>query len=58
MHRVPGERKLLKGDLVKLDVTGQKDGFMADAAITVSVGVLSKERYYFRKGAGVKCQSI
>jgi hypothetical protein len=30
--RVPGERKLLKGDLVKLDVTGQKDGFMADAA--------------------------
>jgi methionyl aminopeptidase len=58
VYRVPGERKLLKGDLVKLDVTGQKDGFMADAAITVSVGVVSKERYHFRKGAGVKCQSI
>ena len=35
VHGIPGERKLEEGDLVKLDVTVEKDGYMADAAITV-----------------------
>ncbi len=43
VHGVPGERKLLEGDLVKLDVTVEKDGFMADAAITVAVGRVSSQ---------------
>ncbi len=42
VHGVPGERVLSAGDLVKLDVTVEKDGFMADAARTVSVGPVSK----------------
>jgi methionyl aminopeptidase len=37
VHGVPGERLLRRGDLVKLDVTVEKDGFMADAARTVLV---------------------
>jgi methionyl aminopeptidase len=37
VHGIPSERVLQKGDLVKLDVTIEKDGFMADAAETVAV---------------------
>ena len=43
VHGIPGERKLMEGDLVKLDVTVEKDGFMADAAITVAVGRVSSQ---------------
>lgn len=38
VHGVPSGRRLRNGDLLKLDVTIQKDGFMADAAETVIVG--------------------
>ncbi len=38
VHGVPSGRKLRNGDLLKLDVTIQKDGFMADAAETILVG--------------------
>jgi len=38
VHGVPSGRKLRNGDLLKLDVTIQLDGFMADAAETVIVG--------------------
>lgn len=44
VHGIPSKRKLREGDLVKLDVTVEKDGFMADAAITVPVGAVSEER--------------
>lgn len=44
VHGIPGPRVLQAGDLVKLDVTIEKDGFMADAAITVPVGEVSEER--------------
>ena len=37
VHGIPGNRKLRDGDLLKLDVTIEKDGFMADAAETVFV---------------------
>ena len=43
VHGIPGPRQLREGDLTKLDVTVEKDGFMADAAITVPVGVVSDE---------------
>jgi methionyl aminopeptidase len=43
VHGVPGSRKLEDGDLVKLDVTLEKDGYMADAAITVPVGQVSSQ---------------
>ena len=37
VHGVPGARCVVAGDLVKLDLTAEKDGFMADAALTVAV---------------------
>lgn len=43
VHGVPGNRKLAAGDLVKLDVTVEVDGYMADACETVSVGPASQE---------------
>ncbi|HJQ97050.1 MAG TPA: type I methionyl aminopeptidase [Candidatus Polarisedimenticolaceae bacterium] len=38
VHGIPSERRLAEGDLVTLDVTVEKEGFMADAAVTVPVG--------------------
>jgi methionyl aminopeptidase len=43
VHGIPGARALRDGDLVKLDVTVEKNGFMADAAVTVPVGNVSQE---------------
>jgi methionyl aminopeptidase len=34
-HGIPGPRKLREGDLVKLDVTAELNGYVADAAVTV-----------------------
>jgi methionyl aminopeptidase len=44
VHGIPGPRALQEGDLVKLDVTIEKDGFMADAAVSVPVGEVTEER--------------
>ena len=41
---IPRERALQEGDLVKLDVTIEKDGFMADTAMTVAVGEVDPEQ--------------
>jgi methionyl aminopeptidase len=38
VHGIPGRRRLREGDLVKLDVTAELDGFYADACTTVAVG--------------------
>jgi methionyl aminopeptidase len=43
VHGIPGNRRLKNGDLLKLDVTVEKDGLMADAAVTVPVGTVSDE---------------
>ena len=39
VHGIPGDRVLEEGNLVKLDVTIEKNGFMADTAATVAVGI-------------------
>jgi methionyl aminopeptidase len=44
VHGIPGKRALQQGDLIKLDVTIEKDGFVADAALTVPVGEVTDER--------------
>jgi len=44
VHGIPSDRTLEAGDLVKLDVTIEKNGFMADTAATVAVGAISEER--------------
>jgi methionyl aminopeptidase len=41
VHGVPSRRVLKAGDLVKLDVTVEKEGFMADACVTAPVGKVS-----------------
>ena len=41
IHGVPGSRTLEAGDLVKLDLAAEKNGFVADAASTVRVGSVS-----------------
>jgi methionyl aminopeptidase len=38
VHGIPGKRRLKEGDLVKLDVTAELDGFYADSCVSVSVG--------------------
>jgi methionyl aminopeptidase len=38
VHGIPGPRRLRAGELVKLDVTAELDGFYADACRTVAVG--------------------
>jgi methionyl aminopeptidase len=35
VHGVPGDRTINPGDLVKIDVTAELDGYIADAAVTV-----------------------
>jgi methionyl aminopeptidase len=37
VHGIPGKRRIERGDLVKLDVTVEKDGYIADAARSVVV---------------------
>src|SRR5205823_4825392 len=37
VHGLPGERRLAPGDLVKLDVTAELGGYVADAASTVAL---------------------
>ena len=37
VHGIPGSRVLAAGDLVKIDVTAELNGYVADAAITVAI---------------------
>jgi methionyl aminopeptidase len=38
VHGIPSRRRVRDGDLVKLDVTAELDGFYADSCVSVSVG--------------------
>jgi methionyl aminopeptidase len=59
VHSVPGERRIEPGDLVKIDVTLERDGYYADAALTVAVppvenlqhNLIQAAQAAFRKGA-------
>jgi len=37
VHGIPSDRRVEKGDLVTLDVTAEKENYMADAAVTIAV---------------------
>jgi methionyl aminopeptidase len=43
VHGIPGERRIQRGDLVKLDVTFEKNGYIGDAAVTVPVEPVTDE---------------
>src|SRR5206468_2802769 len=48
VHGVPGPRRIFPGDVVKLDVTLELDGYMADSARTVLVPPVSSEAQRLR----------
>src|SRR5262245_10986761 len=43
LHGVPGSRVVREGDLVKLDLTAEKGGYVADACVTVAVPPVPEE---------------
>jgi methionyl aminopeptidase len=47
VHGIPRDRALVEGDLVKLDVTVEKAGYMTDAAVTVAVSRTSETAQRF-----------
>lgn len=51
VHGIPGARRLRRGDIVKLDVTVEKDGYMADAARTVVLPGAPARAYRLRDAA-------
>jgi methionyl aminopeptidase len=51
VHGVPGNRALQNGDLLKLDLVACKDGFFADAAVTVPIGKVSNTADALRRCA-------
>lgn len=51
VHGVPGARVLQAGDLVKIDVTAELDGYIADAAISVSLPPVSTTARRLRRCA-------
>ncbi len=44
VHGIPGSRTVRTGDLVKIDVTAELAGYMADAATTVAIGPISDKK--------------
>lgn len=63
VHGVPGPRRLESGDVVKLDVTVEKNGYVADAARTVivdsgpdaSMRLVSCAKAAFEAGLAMAC---
>jgi methionyl aminopeptidase len=51
VHGVPGLRVLRPGDVVKLDVTLELDGYMADSAVTVLVPPASAQAQRLQRAA-------
>jgi len=41
VHGIPGPRRLRAGEIVTIDVTAERDGYFADAAVTVPVGTVA-----------------
>lgn len=44
VHGVPGDRVLLDGDIVSVDITAEKNGFHGDACRTFLIGNVSEEK--------------
>ncbi len=43
VHGIPGRTRLKNGDILSIDVGVEKDGFYADAAVTIEIGDLVSE---------------
>jgi len=57
VHGIPGARVLREGDVVKLDVTLELDGYMADSAVTVIIPPVSMEARQLQRAARVAFNS-
>ena len=44
VHGVPGDRVLLDGDIVSVDITAEKNGFHGDACRTFLIGNVSERK--------------
>jgi methionyl aminopeptidase len=44
IHGIPGPRKLRAGDMVSIDVGVDLNGYFSDAAVTVGVGAVSRQK--------------
>lgn len=44
VHGIPGDRKLLNGEIISIDVGVLKNNYFGDAALTVAVGNISHEK--------------
>lgn len=44
VHGIPGDRKLVEGDIISIDTGAIKNGYYGDAALTVAVGEISDEK--------------
>jgi len=44
VHGIPGDRVILDGDIVSVDITAEKNGFHGDAARTFLIGNVSEEK--------------
>ena len=53
VHGIPGSRVLRDGDVVKLDVTLELDGYMADSAVTVVIPPVSLEARQLQRAARI-----
>src|SRR5215218_2091745 len=51
VHGIPGERVLRDGDLVKVDVTAELDGYVADACESIAVGSIDRGTARLRDAA-------
>jgi methionyl aminopeptidase len=43
VHGIPGDRRLVEGQIISIDLGTLKDGFYGDTAVTVPVGEISQE---------------
>src|ERR1044071_8322827 len=57
VHGIPGARVLREGDVVKLDVTLELDGYMADSAATVIIPPVSIEARHLQRAARIAFNS-
>jgi methionyl aminopeptidase len=51
VHGIPGDRRLRSGDVLKIDVTAEQSGFVADAARTIVLGAASAVAARLRNSA-------
>ncbi|MCK9282367.1 MAG: type I methionyl aminopeptidase [Melioribacteraceae bacterium] len=49
VHGIPSDRKLIEGEILSIDVGVEKDHYFGDAALSVAIGEISKEKALLMK---------